>query len=82
MSSNRRSVVDARSFELCYRADRVGAIKSAIGFAHIFTVGAPRGRGVSKDLEAGRPRPASGNTPWTHDLSSRTLNCTSIELRT
>jgi hypothetical protein len=53
-----------------------GAFQSATELTHFFTVRAPRRRGVSNSLETGSPRPASGSTPWTHGVSSRTLNYT------
>ena len=51
-------------------------IHSATDLSHLFTIRAPRGRGVSKSVEAGRPRPASSNTVRTFGVPSCTLDCT------
>jgi hypothetical protein len=51
-----------------------GAIQIVTELTHLFTVPAPRGRGISKSLEAGRPRPASGDTLWILCVSSRALS--------
>jgi hypothetical protein len=40
-----------------------GAIQTATEVTHLFTVPAPRGPGVTKSLEAGRPLPATCRTP-------------------
>ena len=50
-------------------------IQSATELTHLFAVRAPRGRGVSRSLETGRHRPASGNIPGRHSVSSHTSNC-------